>query len=132
MGDGKITALLDTHVIVWWSAEPDKLSRTAAAAIAEAEELAVAGISWYELAWLARRSRITVPLPIRSWLEVLATRVRTFGISPPVAAAAALLPDSFPKDPVDRLIYATAVEYGFQLVTKDSRMLRQPGSVAVW
>jgi PIN domain nuclease of toxin-antitoxin system len=32
------------------------------------------------------------------------------------------LPDSYPGDPADRLIYATAIEHGWQLVTKDRRM----------
>jgi len=108
------------------------LSRTAARILSEADELAVAAISWYELALLGRRQRIVVPIPVRSWLEGLSARFRTFGITPSVADTAASLPDPFPRDPADRLIYATAIEHGLQLVTKDSRMLRQPGSVAVW
>ncbi|HLQ31772.1 MAG TPA: type II toxin-antitoxin system VapC family toxin [Chloroflexota bacterium] len=127
-----MTALLDTHVIHWWSTNPDMLSRAAVQALSEADELVVAGISWYELAWLVRRQRITITMPIPAWLEELSSRVRTLGITPAIAAAAALLPASFRNDPVDRLIYATAVEHGLQLVTKDERMLRQPHSIAVW
>ena len=48
------TVLLDTHVIQWWSAEPDRLSRAATRAVEDADELALASISWFELAWLAQ------------------------------------------------------------------------------
>lgn len=128
------TVLLDTHVLQWWSAEPERLSARAAQTVAGADELAVAGITWYELAWLATHGRITVTVPVRSWLEDLAGQVRTVGVTPAIAAAAVCLPASFPVDPADRLIYATAVEQGCVLVTKDPhlRQHRHPGQVTVW
>ena len=126
--------LLDTHVVQWWSAEPERVSAQASAVLDEAEELAVAAISWYELAWLARHERITVTTPIRSWLSGLAAQVRTIGVSPAIADTALGLPSSFPSDPADRLIFATAVEHGLRLVTKDQRVRdhAHPRSVAIW
>lgn len=118
--------LLDSHVVHWWSAEPGRISRAAATALEEAEELAVAAISWFELAWLAERERIVVSIPIRSWLDQLAAQVRTAALTPAIAATAASLPSSFPGDPADRLIYATAIEHGWQLVTKDRRLRDHP------
>ena len=128
------TVLLDTHVIQWWSAEPDRLSRTAARAVSDADELAVAAISWFVLAWLARHERIILAIPIRSWLEQLAAQVRTIGITPAIADTAVALPESFPGDPADRLIYATAIEHGWRLITKDRRLQehRHPRPVALW
>jgi PIN domain nuclease of toxin-antitoxin system len=128
------TVLLDSHVVHWWSAEPDRLSRTAAHALAAADELAVAGITWFELAWLAAHERLTVTVPLRSWLDQLASEVRTIAITPAVADAAVALPSSFPGDPADRLIYATAVEHGWRLVTKDRRLRshRHPRAVTIW
>lgn len=52
------TVLLDSHVAYWWSAEPQRLSMAASQAIEHADELAVAAISWFELAWLAEQERI--------------------------------------------------------------------------
>ena len=126
--------LLDTHVVHWWSAEPKRVSPTAREALEEADELVVSAISWYELAWLARHERITVTVPIRSWLQGLAAQLRTIGMTPAIADTAVALPASFPGDPADRLIYATAVEHGLGLVTKD-RAIRDhdhPRSLAVW
>jgi PIN domain nuclease of toxin-antitoxin system len=128
------TVLLDTHVLHWWSAEPDRLSAAAARALTNADELAVASISWFELAWLARQERIIVSIPIRTWLEGLAEQVRTVGSTPAVVATAAALPNSFPGDPADRLVYATAIERGWRLVTKDERLRGHPHPrpITIW
>jgi PIN domain nuclease of toxin-antitoxin system len=128
------TVLLDTHVLHWWASEPDRLSAPATRAIESAEELAVSAITWYELGWLARHDRISVAIPLRSWLLELAVGLRTVPITPPIAATAVELPDSFPGDPADRMIYATAVERGWELVTKDRRLHnhRHPRPVAIW
>lgn len=126
--------LLDTHVVHWWSAEPKRVSAPARKALEEADELVVAAISWYELAWLARHERIVVNVPIRSWLQGLAAQLRTIGMTPAIADTAVALPSSFSGDPADRMIYATALEHGLKLVTKD-RAIRDhahPRPVAVW
>lgn len=128
------TLVLDSHVVHWWSAEPGKLSRQASRAISKADELAVASITWFELAWLAEHDRIRVSIPVRTWLDELAREVRTVGTTPAIAAGAVALPASFPGDPPDRLIYATAVEHGWKLVTKDRRLQdhQAPRPVTVW
>ncbi|TML42541.1 MAG: type II toxin-antitoxin system VapC family toxin [Actinobacteria bacterium] len=128
------SVLLDSHVIQWWSAEPDRLSQTATQALEAADEVAVASISWFELAWLADHERILVTVPIRSWLEQLAAQVRSVGTTPAIASTAVALPSTFPGDKADRIIYATAVEQGWPLVTKDRRLRRHrhPRPVTIW
>lgn len=128
------TVLLDTHVVQWWSAEPERLSRRAATALVEADELAVASITWYELAWMVRHERIVLTVPLRAWLDELSGQVRTVGTTPAIAAAAVELPATFPGDPADRLIYATAQQHGWPLVTKDQRLRRnkQPRPLTLW
>lgn len=126
--------LLDTHVVHWWSAEPHRVSASARDTLDRADELAIAAISWFELAWLARNERILLNVPIRSWLEGLAAQLRTIGVTPAIADTAVALPSSFPRDPADRLIYATAVENDLPLLTKD-RAIREyahPRSMTVW
>ena len=128
------TVLLDTHVLHWWTAEPGNLSEAAAKTVEGADAIAVAAISWYELAWLARQDRIRLTIPVRSWLEELSRHVLTIGVTPAIADLAVGLPESFPGDPADRLIYATAIEHGWQLVTKDRRLRdhRHVRQVTVW
>jgi PIN domain nuclease of toxin-antitoxin system len=126
--------LLDTHVVHWWSTEPERLSRPAQRVLDAADELLIAAISWYELGWLAERQRIVIDMPIRTWLENLGAQVRTIGITPAIAASAVSLPSSFPRDPSDRIIYATAIEHGVKLVTRDQAIAENdaPRSLVVW
>ncbi len=128
------TVLVDTHVLHWWTAEPERLSLPAARAIAAADEVGVSDITWWELAQLEARSRVIVPASVSAWLAGLASVVRTVPISPAVAVVAARLPTTFPGDPADRLIYATAIEHGWRLVTKDAQMRAHPNprGLTVW
>jgi PIN domain nuclease of toxin-antitoxin system len=118
--------VLDTHVVHWWTAETERLSPVATKALAEADELAVSSVTWFELAWLVKHERITVAIPLRSWLQQLAAQVRSMAITPAIAETAVSLPSSFPGDAADRLIYATAIEHGWRLVTKDDRLRAHP------
>jgi PIN domain nuclease of toxin-antitoxin system len=126
--------VLDTHAAHWLSAEPHRLSRRVSRAIDAADGVVVADITWFELAWLAAHERIVLTIPILSWLAILAGQVRTLPMTPAIAAAALALPSSFPADPADRLIYASAVEHGMALVTKDVQLRSHPHPrpVTVW
>lgn len=53
-------------------------------------------------------------------------------ITPIVAVQAAQLPDSFPGDPCDRLIVATALVEAATLLTKDRRILSSGLVQAIW
>jgi PIN domain nuclease of toxin-antitoxin system len=71
---------------------------------------------------------------VRTWLEGLSGQIRTIGTTASIAATAVELPSTFPGDPADRLIYATAVEHGWSLITKDQRIRshKHPRPVALW
>lgn len=134
MGDVLSALLLDTHIVHWWFSEPDRLSKDATAAILDAGDLAVAAITWYELAWLATHNRIALSCSLDAWLDLLAQRLLTFKLIPAIASTAASLPGTFPRNPADRLIYATAIQTGVRLVTKDRRLRAHPHShpLTVW
>lgn len=114
--------LADTHAYHWWVTEPELLSPPAGLALGAADEIVVAAVTWFELAWLARRGRIGYRGSIEGWLHRISQDVRTLGLSPTIAATAAGLPDSFPPDPADRLIFATAIDHGLPIVSRDRRM----------
>lgn len=113
--------LLDTHVILWWQAGGDRLSRTATAAIEAAGMLYVSPLTFWEIATLRRLGRIGLDRDIGSWVQDLirVPRVATAPLSPEAAAWAGDLPQSFPGDPIDRMLYATSRDLRVPFVSKD-------------
>ncbi|HLO34655.1 MAG TPA: hypothetical protein VK194_01170 [Candidatus Deferrimicrobium sp.] len=49
-------------------------------------------------------------------------RVATAALTPQAAAWAGTLPEAFPGDRIDRLLYATALDLRVPFVTKDDRL----------
>jgi PIN domain nuclease of toxin-antitoxin system len=58
--------------------------------------------------------------------------VTVLEITTDIAALAAMFPESYPKDPADRLIGATARALGMTLITQDERILASPLVRSVW
>lgn len=121
---GRLTVLLDTHVWIWWAADPGRLSSRSAALIADAGTVLLASISCWEVAMLAAKGRIEFDRPVERWIRQALARpgLHSVPLSPAAATAAGLLPGSFPGDPADRLIYATARAEGAELLTRDRRL----------
>ena len=127
--------LLDTHVLIWTVTEPSKLSKTAREAIREARldsSVAIADSTLWELAWLLHHNRIGVAGSLESFLREATEKVVTKPITPEIAAFAARLPATFPRDPADRLIAATALSHGVPLVTADERIRQSQVVSTIW
>ena len=126
--------VLDTHAWLWWIAGDPRLSRAARRVIESDGEPAVATISVWETATLARLERVRLVPDLRTWLPraLGGSGVTALALTTDVAAAAGSLPDAFPGDSVDRIAYATAVAAGAQLVTKDRRLRTFDPAHTVW
>ncbi|HME13287.1 MAG TPA: type II toxin-antitoxin system VapC family toxin [Candidatus Acidoferrum sp.] len=114
--------LLDTHVVIWMASDPGKLSRSAGNAIRDAHRgggLAISAVSLWELAWLMTNRRLGIAGTVEQFVEEIAARLAVRPITPAIAVIATQLPDTYPKDPIDKLIGATAIAEGLMLVTKD-------------
>ncbi|MDP2693834.1 MAG: type II toxin-antitoxin system VapC family toxin [Gallionella sp.] len=114
--------ILDTHALYWWvNRTPAKLAQQQIDAIETAESLAVSAMTCWEMAWLVKHGRIILQLQFSDWLDqVEANGVAIVPISRAIAERAASLPEHH-KDPVDRIIIATAVEHQAQLISVDGR-----------
>jgi len=129
--------LLDTHVLVWMVSDSSRLSRSATRELRKAEqngELAIASITLWELALLYQGGRLRTSGSIESSIRMILekSRVQVIEISPEIAALTAAFPDSYPKDPADRLIGTTARAHGFTVITQDERILSSPLVRSIW
>jgi PIN domain nuclease of toxin-antitoxin system len=115
--------LLDTHTVLWWQAESDRLSHEARTHIEQASMRLVSPVTFWEVAMLIEKGRIELDRPTAAWVtDFLSTdRVNVAELTPTIAVAAGEL-ISFHGDPADRMIVASAIAAGIPLVTKDDKI----------
>ena len=114
-----MTLLLDTHVLLWWLFDDDRLTPATRAAIADPRtSVAVSAASAWEMAIRAARGKLTIP-------EDLAEEIARRGFEGlPVTVEDSLAAGALPRhhdDPFDRMLIAQAVRRRFVLVTADRR-----------
>ncbi len=128
--------VLDTHALLWWALEPERLSGTAAAVCAEMERDGtgiVSSISFWELAVKVARKKLELPLEVGE----LVARIEATGAVEIVAVDTAIWLDSVAlpwahRDPADRMIVATARRRGARVLSKDDLMHAEEPSLCVW
>jgi PIN domain nuclease of toxin-antitoxin system len=127
--------LVDTCVVIWLAGEESArhLSTNAVAAITVARALdgvAISDITLYELAWLVTNKRTPISTPLQEFLAKIESLFIVLPIDSSISRISIELPSSYPKDPMDRIIGATALAHGIPLVTKD-RLIRKSKAVPV-
>jgi PIN domain nuclease of toxin-antitoxin system len=123
---------LDTCAAIWLA----KDDTIAPAALKAVDQTFSAGLpvflspmTAWEIGLLNARGRLTMSMSPQAWFDTL---LKTPGVtlaelSVSILIASSFLPGSPPRDPADRIIVATAREYGLRLVTRD-RVLLDYGS----
>jgi PIN domain nuclease of toxin-antitoxin system len=127
--------LLDTHAWIWWVDQDARLgARTIAAldSLPRDQRPFLCDISLWEVAMLVERGRLELDLPL-GWLDAAAhpRSVQLLSITPRIAAAVASLPESFDRDPADRLIVATSRALGLPVLSHD-RLINRSRLVTRW
>lgn len=121
--------LLDTHVLIYLLFEEGRLGRQTRQLIAEAwptNNVAVSAITFWEVAMLHEKGRMTLLRNIESWRDSLFDDgLVEIPMDGKIGIRANTLLD-FHADPADRIIVATALE-GHRLITADRRILQWPG-----
>ncbi len=129
--------ILDTCALIFDSLAPDRLSRKARAAIAQADDagkLACCDISLWEIAMLVSKGRLDPGTNAQEFLQLVlsARKFEIIPITPAIAAKSALSEFCPHGDPADRIIAASAVIHKAKLVTSDRKLATVNGLQIVW
>lgn len=110
--------VLDTHIWFWlMTSEFDRFPSHWQDIIATAELVGVSAISCFEIALAQQRGRLELPCSANEWFQeaLEPAGITILPITPDIACRTVNL-SPVHKDPFDRLIIATALEYGAKLV----------------
>jgi PIN domain nuclease of toxin-antitoxin system len=128
--------LLDTHVVIWMMTDPDRLSARSREAILRAriehESLAYSPVTIYEIAYSARRRRLSLSTRVENFIAAIEKRLRPAPLTTPIAVCAAGLPEPFHGDPMDRIIVATAIVEDCALLTADTKIHSSGACRVIW
>ncbi len=128
--------LLDTHVVIWLAQDYPRISTAAQSMIEDARQkdrgLAISDITLFEIARLASHGRIDL-IPNA---ETVMTEIERHFVVLPITANIALrafeLPASYPRDPADRIIGATALVEDIPLLTADREIRKSRIVPTIW
>jgi PIN domain nuclease of toxin-antitoxin system len=121
--------LLDTHAAIWITRN-EPLSPRAAEAMNAAHQAAgdvfVSPITAWEVGLLVSRNRLNLLMTPQRWFDRLldVPGMRLADLSPDILIASSFLPGTPPRDPADRILLATAREFGATLITRDRLILK--------
>ena len=120
--------LLDTHIVLWLDSGDDRL-RPATRGHVDGHwraggTILLSAVCAWEIALLADLGRIELDLPAAAWVERFLDRpgVAAAPLTHGAAARAYELHHLEHRDPADRLLIATAIEFACPLVTYDERI----------
>lgn len=126
--------LVDTHVVLWLALEPDQLSVNALKALTEAREnqggVAIAAISLWEIAVAVSRGKVVLETELSEFLRFVGEAYSVLPLTGEIAERGTQFSRAYPRDPADKLIGATALVHGLQLVTR-AEPIRDSGEVPV-
>jgi PIN domain nuclease of toxin-antitoxin system len=130
--------ILDTHIVLWWAHDPQKLSSKARTAIQKEEKrngIHVSSISIWEIALKNSQGNLFLPYGIHEWYDLFLSSypgIVIDSLTPQVAIESTQLPGDFHKDPADRFITALARHHGVPLVTADQKILNYKHVQTIW
>jgi PIN domain nuclease of toxin-antitoxin system len=127
--------VLDTHIVIWLAEAPELLSAAATEAIKSERQtglLAISDMTLLELARLISSGKVEVRTSMSAFLQRVEQSFKVLPVTGAIAEQTMMFSAAYPRDPVDRVIGATALTHGCKLITKD-KTIRESGEVrCVW
>jgi PIN domain nuclease of toxin-antitoxin system len=116
--------LLDTHVLLWWFTDPEKIHKEARKIITDkTNNIFLSSVSFWEMAIKKNLGRLTLP---HNLLEaVAAENFKILAIMPEEGLGVADLP-LLHADPFDRLLIIQAKLHDLIIITHDTKIAEYP------
>ncbi|MCP5062184.1 MAG: type II toxin-antitoxin system VapC family toxin [Ignavibacteriae bacterium] len=129
--------VVDTHIILWHSLSPNKLSNKAKRTISVANNsdgIIMSEISLWEIAMLIKKKRINIDISYLEFISLIkaTNNIILKGITPEIAELSTKLDSTINADPADRIICATAITNNATLITKDNNLLKSNIVKTLW
>lgn len=117
--------LLDTHTLLWWTLEPDKLSKRALeeCSIIEKEHGYISSISIWEIGIKIKKKKLEIPIHFETYVDRV-KQIENLKIIPITEGiwVKNLSLNWDHSDPADRTIVASAIIEGIPIVSKDEKI----------
>jgi PIN domain nuclease of toxin-antitoxin system len=116
--------LLDSHVLVWWMDQHDRLNARAFSAIEDrSNQILVSAATIWELGIKVGLGKLDLRTPIGVWTAAALADLdaEVLPITPDYVEALVSLPHHH-KDPFDRMIVAQALAEGIPIVSSDAKL----------
>lgn len=129
--------IIDTHIVIWYFADPTELSKLAENTIDKAEIngiIYVSSITIVELIYLIEKNKIPpdVLISLRNALDDPTTAFRLIELSREIADKLEYISRQTVPDMPDRIIAATALHFNLPLVTKDQKIQNLKSIQTIW
>lgn len=122
--------------MIWLAQDFQRISPKARAVIGEARRrergIAVSDITLFEIALLASRGRVNFKPDLERTLSEVERQFIVLPVTGNIALQAFELPPSYPKDPVGRIIGATALVEDIPLLTADQQVRNARAFPTIW
>jgi len=130
-----VMVCLDTHALLWWALDREKLSAKALRMCARMEQEGgyASAISLWEIGLKIKNQKLEIGLTIEEFARriSLTGAVQFVPVDAELWLANLLLPWEH-RDPADRTIVATARHLHIPLLTKDEHIHAFPPAKAIW
>jgi len=117
--------LLDTHILIWWLIEPEKLDKKVIEIISQ-NTIFISDVNIGEISMKRKKGNLHIEFDVHEMLEE-----NNFQLLP-ISTAHILETEKFEYihgDPFDRLLIAQAAKEGLTLITKDRKIMEYPVSI---
>jgi PIN domain nuclease of toxin-antitoxin system len=120
--------VLDTHMWIWFvNLAFENFPSEWQERIETASQVGISPVSCYEIALAQQRGRLELPCSTNQWLRAALepSGIELFPLTPEICSRAVNLA-AVHRDPFDRMIMATALEYQASLASVDSMFRQYP------